>query len=433
MRIPASIRSLGGVLCILLAQIACAQDLPQDASVDSLVPDPSLALSPEEAQALGMDGQSAQSSVDSIRPVLEIAVRGVDPQVARFVEHLLPVHRGEKLSRAELEALLLSFNERMAGRTDFFEACVAMVQPWQEGFRILVEARSRTFGSYGGGNAFGYFGHHNCTGVGDQWGLWAGVNRIGGHRDLALRPGLFVGGLLQYQTPMESSAPDHGLQHFRSAITLRQILSPVHAWDLEAGVWAVRDSEGKLPGKAQLSLYARPAWEIDGSWAKERLGLGGVIRAELMVGQNLSKDPAFATAGLHSVWRTAAWGRASALMVGDAGMVVDRPGFLPGMSGGFGVWQAQSVDPALERSATISMQPRFSLWRRDLWFTGLDAGIHGLLEAYAAKGEMVHRGLVHGAGLHFTFRAPVGVDFLITSAWSAGRFLGVRLVTERDF
>lgn len=433
MRIPASFRSLGGVLCILLAQITCAQDLPQDASVDSLVPDPSLVLSPEEAQALGMDGESTRPTVDSIRPVFEIAVRGVDPQVARFVEHLLPVHRGERLSRAELEALLLSFNERMAGRTDFFEACVAMVQPWQEGFRILVEARSRTFGSYGGGNAFGYFGHHNRTGVGDQWGLWVGANRIGGHRDMALRPGLFVGGLLQYQTPMESSAPDHGLWHFRTAITLRQILSPVHAWDLEAGLWAVRDSEGKLPGKAPLTLFAKPAWEIDGSWAKERLGIGGILRTELMIGQNLSQDSAFATAGLHGALRTAAWGRLSALMVGDAGMAVHRPGFLPGMSGGFGVWQAQSVDPALVRSATLSLLPRFSLWRRDLWFTGLDAGIHGLLEAYAAKGERTHRGLVHGGGLHFTFRAPVGVDFLITSAWSGERFLGVRLVTERDF
>jgi len=422
-------------MCILLAQTLPAQESPRTDSLttlDSSLTELDLAFTPEESQALGLE-TTPLPLTDSALPVLEISVHGVDPHVIPFVKFLLPLHQRQNLSQSELDAVLSGFNERIAGRTDLFESCVAMAQPQKGGWRVLIEARSRAFGTYGGGNAYGYFGHNNRNRVGDQWGAWIGANRIGYHQDNAMSPGRYIGGMIRIESPMEASAPDHDLQHIRAAISFRQILSTTQAWDIEAGLWAVRDPDRRLDGRTPLSPYLKPAWESDQTWAKERIGIGGFSRLELTSGQNLSNERTFGALSLQTVLRTSAWHRLSLLATGDAESVVHRPAFHPALAGGFGVWHAQGSDPALAQAATASIVPHLSLWQQELWFTGLDAGIHGLLEAYATKGDTRHQGTVQGAGAHFAFRPPVGVEFLITSAWEGGRFLGVRLVTARDF
>ncbi len=440
MTAPALTRSLGRALSILLALIfsittAFAASLSDTTKVDSLRITSFIAmeLTQEEARLLGLDSDSSTPMLNIPMAILEIRVQGVDSQVVGFVEHLLPVQVGQILTKGNLETKLASFNRRIRGRTDFFDACVAMVQPVDKGWRILVEAHSRTFGAYGGGNAFGYFGNHNRTGRGDQWGVWAGANKAGVHGDAVAAPGVLVGGLALYETPMDRNAPDHDLGQWKIAATVRQILTPTFSIRGESGFWVVSDPQSRLERPMPVSVFGRPSVEIDQTWAKNALGIGGLARMNAMIGQILNTSERFGELRLHTVWRTPTWARISLLLVGEGEVVLNRPSFQPALAGGFGTWQAQSTDPLLRQAVTVMALPRVSLWSRDLWFTGVDLGPTGVGEAYATQGATSHRGRIYGAGFHAGFRPPVAVDFQLLAAWEGFRFLGIRFVTTEEF
>jgi len=432
MSTPARTRR-GAYLCALFLplHIPAQETAPAAPASDTVATEEAYVLSPEEARALGLD--SAAQVAERSGPILDIEIRGVDPLAHPFLLHLLPVRTGQILSRSELDERLAAFNRRIRGRTDLFEACVAMAQPRADGWRILVEARSRTFGSYGGGNAYGYLGNHNRTGRGDRWGAWLGPNQLGLQADAVLAPGTNLGASAVLESPAETSAPDRGLRHLRLAATTRHFASPTLSFEAQAGVWLVQARASRLPGPMPTVLFLRPAMESDQSWAREEAGIGAVLRGEATLGQDLSNSRPFAGLTLHAQARSLTFRRMSLVALGEAGLVLERPAFHPALSGAFGSWRAQASDPALDRTITAVLQPRLSLWNRPLWFTGLDLGILGHLEAYRCHGAWLHEGIVHGAGLHLGFRPPVGVDFLLVTAWEGPRFLGTRFTTLHEF
>jgi len=423
----------GAFLCVLLTalSIPARATAPASPASDTVATDEAYALSPEEARSLGLDPVAPVAERSG--PILGIEIRGVDPLVHPFLLRLLPVRTGQVLSRTDLDARLAAFNRRLRGRTDLFETCVAMARPRADGWHLLVEARSRTFGSYGGGDAYGYFGNHNRTGRGDRWGAWLGSNRLGVQADAVLAPGTNLGASAVLESPAETSAPDRGLRHLRLAATARHFASPTLSLETQAGAWLVQAEASRLPGPVPVVLFLRPALESDQSWAREEAGIGAVLRGEATLGQDLSNSRPFAGLALHAQARSRTFRRLSLVALGEAGLVLERPAFHPALDGGFGSWRAQAGDPALDRSLTAVLQPRLSLWSRPLWFTGLDLGILAHLEAYRCRGASLHQGLVHGAGLHLGFRPPVGVDFLLVTAREGPRFLGTRFTTLHEF
>jgi hypothetical protein len=391
----------------------------------------SLSLSAEESRLLGLESLALPSEETVAYPIQDITISGLAPAAEALLTSLFPLRIRQFLTAQELDTKLHAFNKRMSGRTDLFESCVAMSLRANDHWRIRIQARSRTFGSYGGGNAYGYFGNHNRTLAGDQWGAWVGANRAGYHQDWSIHPGLFAGAMIRYDTPMESDAPDHNLHHVRVALVARQFLSSTQSWDLEAGMWAVRtpDASSKIP----LVAYTQPAWELDQTWAKTQLGIGSHLRLEALAGQDLSEQKALGRIHGHGIVLTKNWHRLSALAIGDVDQWIQRPTFAPAVTGGFGVRQNLASDPQQTRAATLSLLPRFRVWQRDLWFTGIDAGLHGLLELYASQGKSHHAGLLVGSGMHCGFRPPVGIEFRLAAAWQKQQLYGIRLDTERSF
>lgn len=409
------------ILCALAAGIH-AQTLPESET----------SLSPEESRILGLDPQPTRPDTAS-RPVVAIDVLGLDSGAIPFARSLLPLETGDTLLRADLDARLEAFNARIAGRTDLFDECRAMVLSTPNGWRVVVRASSRTFGTYGGGNAYGYFGHHNRTRVGDRWGVYLGANRIEGRFDAALVPGLYAGLDAGWNTPRESNAPDHGLQHWRASATVRKMASPTWSWDGELGPWVVTTD---LPGRTRpeaVSLVAGTGVEHDQTWLGPVAGVGGTGRCQARLGRGLLDAQQFLDVQWTELWRTVQRDGFSGAAIVEGEFVADRPSFLPAPIGEFGVAMAGRTDSVISLAFTAALQPRVSIWRRDLWFTALDAGIVAHLEAYVAEGRSTHRGLAAGGGLDAAFRPPVAVDFQLLSAWDDGNWLGIRFVARQQF
>ena len=62
--------------------------------------------------------------------------------------------------------------------------------------KILVNVQPRTINTWDGGSAFGFMGNTNRTGRGDQWGIYAGYNKIGGIIDRYFGKQIYLGELL---------------------------------------------------------------------------------------------------------------------------------------------------------------------------------------------------------------------------------------------
>jgi hypothetical protein len=375
---------------------------------------------------------------NSLIEISEIRVLGVNERILPFIKNLLPVTAGQLIEEKKLERILTRHNQQMAGRTDLFNSYIAMAgisRAGQNKRTIVVQAESRTFGSFDGGNAFVYFGNHNRTGRGDRWGAWVGYNKDGVLWDKYIGKGWYAGGKALFQFSTEDGSIDRKIMQISAGPFIRKMISPIFDLLLETGVWGSTDSTGKKMGEGTVpfTLFFQPSINIDYSWARMRYGIGTQSEVKVIEGIQTGDGSSFQGFSVKGLSRTKDYGIFNTVVFYNADGVYNRPDFYPSISQALLMTRVQKDDHNISFALSMNVQERICFVRHQLGFTRLDAGMHGFGEGLMTRGDKLFKGVSWGGGCFAGFSPPVGVDFNFDFGFDIKGYLGFRLFSAAYF
>lgn len=380
---------------------------------------------------------SPQASAANPRVVIrEVRISGIDSGAHAFLRDLLPFREGDAFPEQQLDSLIGRHNQAMSGRTDLWEAYAARLTGFgDDSSRIVrVDVRPYSAGTYYGGGAFAYLGNHNRTGRGDIWGVWLGYNVNGAEWDRYLSRGWYLGAKSLYSFPLDPVADGRDWKDLTGVLRLRKNLSIPVQLHLEAGLSATFWKQAGFAGgrERELSPFLRPLLQVRFPPTRGRES-AFLLDLESRLGYGLEAERGFLTSSLRCDWRHPIRKPISLAAFGRMEQVWQTPDFPTELSSAYSAKRIYAKDSLLTRAATLEAQVRLLLLRRQFGFTRMDAGPHAFAETLLAAGRGSHAALAGGGGIHFSFTAPVGVDFVLQSGYSEHGSEGYRLVTHVYF
>lgn len=376
--------------------------------------------------------------------ISRIKINGISTDQHEFITSQLPVRTGDTIELTALNKKLEKHTRQLKYRTDLYNAYGAMVIPPRDGSedsssrKILVNVQSRTINTWDGGSAFGFMGNTNRTGRGDQWGIYAGYNKIGGNIDRYFGKQIYLGGAALYLFSMNDLNIETYLSHLTVFLTGRVEHSPILSSLIAVGLWEQRlAKKGDWFGKHkdnylmfEYNIHIRLESLI------EMGTFGATIRptvwSAFLINKNLKPEfgadiEIWGHSRQYAIFETHAYmcALASSMQIDE---IIKRPE-------GFNYLKTIDNMQDINYYAEFNIQERAISFSRQLGFTKMTASVGPFVEVsfHDKLKRIINDGLTWGPGLFLSFSPPVGVDLQFLVGFDREKCLGFSIMSRTTF